>query len=73
MKEALNEGVTPEAIFFTRLGRVVELKSESSTLGFEELNALNNLPLYRAPYKTLQTLSSLTTCPGILGRRHFFL
>lgn len=67
IREALDAGITPEAIFFSQLHLLLQLKSRSSCLGQEELAALNNLPLYKTPYKTLQTWSSLTTCPGILG------
>lgn len=69
IKEALDAGLTPEAIFFTQFPLLLKLKSRSSSLGLEELNALNDLPLYKIPYKTLQAWSSLTTCPGILGKR----
>lgn len=67
VKEALDAGITPEAIFFSRLCDIARLKSAPSGLELKELNALNELPLYKTPYKNLQMRSSLTTCPGIIG------
>ncbi|XP_045601838.1 rRNA methyltransferase 3, mitochondrial [Procambarus clarkii] len=66
-KEALDAGVTPEAIYFSRLSDLAHLKSGPSDFGLKELEELNKLPLFKTPYKTLQMWSSLSTCPGILG------
>ncbi|KAG7153692.1 rRNA methyltransferase 3-like [Homarus americanus] len=71
IKEALDAGVMPEAIYFSRHHHLALLKPGSPNFGLEELNALNELPLYKTPYKRLQTLSSLTTCPGVFKRPEF--
>ncbi|KAK3858862.1 hypothetical protein Pcinc_034974 [Petrolisthes cinctipes] len=67
VKESLNAGAQPEAIFFTRLSQLVRLTGSEANFGVDELCTLNSLPLYRAPYKTLQMWSALTTSPGIVG------
>lgn len=67
VKESLDVGAKPEAIFFTRLSQLVRLTGNESDFGLDELCTLNELPLYRAPYKTLQMWSALSTSPGIVG------
>ncbi|XP_063842713.1 rRNA methyltransferase 3, mitochondrial-like [Scylla paramamosain] len=67
IREALEHGVTPVALYFTRLKLVAALKAAPSKLKLEHVLALNDLPLFKAPYKTLQTWSSVTTSPGIVG------
>ena len=68
IREALEHGVTPAALYFTRLKLVAALKAAPSELKLEHVLALNDLPLFRAPYKTLQVWSSVTTSPGIVGQ-----
>ncbi|XP_045108236.1 rRNA methyltransferase 3, mitochondrial-like isoform X2 [Portunus trituberculatus] len=67
IREALEHGATPAALYFTRLGLVAALKAPPSELKLEHVIALNDLPLFKAPYKTLQMWSSVTTSPGIVG------
>ncbi|MPC17477.1 rRNA methyltransferase 3, mitochondrial [Portunus trituberculatus] len=68
IREALEHGATPAALYFTRLGLVAALKAPPSELKLEHVIALNDLPLFKAPYKTLQMWSSVTTSPGIVGQ-----
>lgn len=67
IREALEHGVTPAALYFTRLKLVAALKAAPSKLKLEDVHALSDLPLFKTPYKTLQTWSSVTTSPGIVG------
>lgn len=67
IREALQHGATPEAVYFSRLKLVSALRASPSKLTLEDVHALSDLPLIRAPYKTLQTWSSVTTSPGIVG------
>lgn len=68
IREALQHGATPEALYFSRLKLVATLRASPSKLTLEDVHALSDLPLIRAPYKTLQTWSSVTTSPGIIGQ-----
>ncbi|KAG0723463.1 rRNA methyltransferase 3, mitochondrial [Chionoecetes opilio] len=67
IREAIEHGATPLALYFTRLKLVAALKAAPASLKLEDVHALSELPLYRADYKTLQTWSSVTTSPGIVG------
>lgn len=68
IREALQHGATPEALYFSRLKLVAALRPSPSKLTLQDVHALSDLPLFRAPYKTLQTWSSVTTSPGIVGQ-----
>ena len=55
LQEALNAGVAPLLVFFSR-------KDDISNFTFPEFTKL-----YKMPYNELKVWSSLTTSPGIIG------
>lgn len=55
IKDAVQAGTKPKAIFFSRLSDVLPLSLPKE------------VKLYKVPYRTIQLWSNLTTSPGILG------
>ncbi|XP_012223397.1 rRNA methyltransferase 3, mitochondrial [Linepithema humile] len=55
LEDALQAGVKPKVIFFSRLSDVLKLQLPQEVL------------LYKIPYRTIQLWSNLTTSPGIVG------
>lgn len=56
IKDAIQAGVKPEAIFFSRLSDILPLSLSKE------------IKLYKVPYRTIQLWSNLTTSPGIFGK-----
>lgn len=56
IKDAIQAGIKPEAIFFSRLSDVLPLSLSKQ------------VKLYKVPYRTIQLWSNLTTSPGIFGK-----
>lgn len=57
IENALQQGLQPEMIFYSRRKDIEELKNLNS-----------EILLYKLPYKDLQLWSDLTTSPGIIGK-----
>lgn len=55
IKDALQAGTKPKAIFFNRISDILPLSLSKE------------IKLYKVPYRTIQLWSNLTTSPGILG------
>lgn len=56
IKDAIQAGTKPEAIFFNRLSDILPLSLSKQ------------VKLYKIPYRTIQLWSNLTTSPGIFGK-----
>ncbi|CAL4119375.1 unnamed protein product, partial [Meganyctiphanes norvegica] len=65
--EALASGYTPQGIFFSKPENLPHLLPGRKITDKSDVRTLSSLPLYRASYKILQTWSTLTTCPGVMG------
>lgn len=61
MEDALQAGIKPKVIFFSRLSDVLKLQLPQEAL------------LYKIPYRTIQLWSNLTTSPGIFGKNFTLL
>ncbi|XP_050453898.1 rRNA methyltransferase 3, mitochondrial [Cataglyphis hispanica] len=55
IKDAVEAGTKPKAIFFNRISEILPLSLSKE------------VKLYKVPYRTIQLWSNLTTSPGILG------
>ncbi|KAL6431321.1 hypothetical protein ACFW04_007171 [Cataglyphis niger] len=55
IKDAVEAGIKPKAIFFNRISEILPLSLSKE------------VKLYKVPYRTIQLWSNLTTSPGILG------
>ncbi|GAB1867159.1 RNA methyltransferase-like protein 1 [Camponotus japonicus] len=55
IKDGIQAGVKPKAIFFSRLSDILPLSLSKE------------IKLYKIPYRTIQLWSNLTTSPGIFG------
>ncbi|KAL2747288.1 hypothetical protein V1477_003980 [Vespula maculifrons] len=55
VKDGIEAGVKPKAIFFSRSSEIMNL------------NLQEDVKLFQIPYKTIQLWSNLTTSPGIIG------
>ncbi|KAK9504577.1 hypothetical protein O3M35_010882 [Rhynocoris fuscipes] len=58
IQDAINVGIIPEKIFYTRKKDLDKLNN---------LEELSGVQLFKIPYKDMQLWSGLTTCPGILA------
>lgn len=56
IKDGIQAGVKPKAIFFSRLSDILPLSLSKE------------IKLYKVPYRTIQLWSNLTTSPGIFGK-----
>lgn len=61
INDAIQAGMTPEIIFFSRVFDVLSLSLPQG------------VQLYKIPYRTIQLWSNLTTSPGIIGKYVDFL
>lgn len=59
IQDALNAGVKPQSIFFSRKDSLRDLKIPPS---------VSNIELFKMQYKHIQLWSNLTTSPGIVGK-----
>lgn len=55
IKDAVEAGTKPKAIFFNRISEILPLSLSKE------------VKLYKVPYRTIQLWSNLTTSPGIIG------
>ncbi|KAB7506229.1 rRNA methyltransferase 3, mitochondrial [Armadillidium nasatum] len=65
--EALNKGLKPLAIFFSRSRLFYNLIPSVAKTDKELASMLNLYPLYKTPYTVFKLWSSLKTPPGIIG------
>lgn len=56
IKDAVEAGTKPKAIFFNRISEILPLSLSKE------------VKLYKVPYRTIQLWSNLTTSPGIIGK-----
>lgn len=61
LQEALDNGINPVAIFFSRADDIKSFK-------FSE-----NTKLYKMPYNEMKIWSDLTSAPGIIGKLNFVI
>lgn len=55
IKDAIEAGVKPQILFFSRTSDITDLPLDKE------------LKLYKVPYRTMQLWSNLTTSPGVIG------
>ncbi|RXG67288.1 rRNA methyltransferase 3, mitochondrial, partial [Armadillidium vulgare] len=67
--EALNKGLKPLAIFFSRSRLFYNLIPSVAKTETELASILNLYPLYKTPYTVFKLWSSLKTPPGVIGKR----
>lgn len=60
IEDAMEAGVVPEYIFFSRWEDIKHLQE-----GFTN----NGTKLFKVTYRNIQLWSTLTTCPGVMGKR----